>query len=153
MFPLRIAIGPSVLIALGVSGVHLAAVGVLWLVPIPVLGKAVFTIAIAVSLIFFMARDAALHSARSIVALELRESGGIACQSRLGEWVECELLGSSYVSPHLTVVQLRPHGGWLARRVIVVPDNVEPADFRRLRTWLRWKGGSDERLQNVDVDR
>jgi toxin CptA len=103
------------------------------------MAKAVLTLLIAVSLIYFMARDAALHARQSIVALELRESGALACQMRGGEWVECELLGSSYVSPSMTVVNLRPGGRSRHRRVILVPDNVDARDFRRLRMWLRWK--------------
>ncbi len=147
----RIQVAPSVLIAIAVSAVHLAATGVLWLVPIPVVGKTVLTFAIAVSLVYFMARDAALHAAHSIVALELRAGGEIACQTRRGEWFDCELLGSSYVSPHMTVVNLRPRGWWLTRRVILVPDNVDARDFRRLRMWLRWKSGEGhETVQAVD---
>lgn len=147
----RIQVSPSVLIAIAVSLVHLAATGVLWLVPIPVLGKAVLTFAIAISLVFFMARDAALHAAHSIVALELGEKGEIACQTRRGEWLDCELLGSSYVSPQMTVVNLRPRGWWRARKVILVPDNVDPRDFRRLRMWLRWKSGeSHDTVHPVD---
>ena len=144
----RIPVAPSVLIAIAISVVHVAAAGVLWLVPIPVLGKAVFSLAIALSLIYFMARDAALHAENSIVALEIREEGGIACQTRGGEWLDCELLGASYVSPHMTVVNLRPRGSWRTRRVILVPDNVDAREFRRLRMWLRWKGG--ESVQAVD---
>lgn len=137
----RISVGPSVLIAVAVSFVHLAATGVLWLVPIPVLGKAAVSTAIALSLIYFMARDATLHAQGSIVALELGERGEIACQMRNGAWLQCELLGSTYVSPRMTIVNLRPRGWTSYRRVILVPDNVDADDFRRLRTWLRWKDG------------
>ena len=147
----RIQVASSALIATAICAVHLAAGSVLWLVPIPVLGKVVMTFIIAISLIYFMARDAALHAAHSIVALELREDGEIACQVRSGEWIECELLGATYVSPHMTVVNLRPQGLMQMRRVILVPDNIDPRDFRRLRIWLRWKSGeSGEMAQPVD---
>ncbi|HEU0290601.1 MAG TPA: protein YgfX [Burkholderiales bacterium] len=147
----RVKVAPSVLIAIAISVVHLAAAAVLWLVPIPILGKAVFTFVIAVSLIYFMARDAALHAAHSIVTLELGEDGEVACQTRGGEWLDCELLGSSYVSPHMTIVNIRPRGWWKSRRVILVPDNVDHRDFRRLRMWLRWKSGeSHESAQPAD---
>lgn len=126
---------------MAIAATHIAAAALLWIVPIPVVGKAVFTLAVAVSLIFFMARDAALHAAHSIVALELRDTGGIAFQTRRGDWVDSEVLGSSYVSPRLTIVNLRPQGRWKTRRVILMPDNVDPRDFRRLRMWLRWKQG------------
>jgi toxin CptA len=91
-----------------------------------------------------MARDAALHATHSIITLELSEDGRIACQTRRGDWFDCELLGSSYVSPQMTVVNLRLQGSWRTRRVILVPDNVDPRDFRRLRIWMRWKSGEEQ---------
>lgn len=144
----RIQVAPSVLIAVAVCAVHLAAGGVLWLVPAPVLGKVLMTFVVAVSLIYFMARDAALHASHSIVAMELHEDGRVSCQMRRGEWFDCELLGSTYVSPHMTVLNLQPQGLLLTRRVILVPDNVDPRDFRRLRAWLRWRGGGSRNMDN-----
>ena len=126
-------------LAITLGAAHLIATGLLWLAPIPALGKAVFTFAIAISLIYFMARDALLHAPHSIVALEISDGGEISFQTRIGEWIEGDLLGSSYVSPRLTIVNVQPRGRWAARRVIFVPDNVDPRDFRRLRMWLRWK--------------
>jgi hypothetical protein len=137
----RIPVTPSVLIATAVSVVHLAAAGVVWLAPVPLAVKAPITLAVAVSLVFFMARDAALHAAQSIVALDLKENGEIALQTRGGAWLDCELLGSSYVSAQMTVINLRPRGSRRLRSVILVRDNVDPRDFRRLRIWLRWKRG------------
>ncbi len=137
----QITISPSVLLAAVIGLTHLTAAGLTWLIPIPVVGKSVFTMAIAISLVYFMARDAALHAAGSIVALEIGEEGAMAFQTRDGAWFDCELLGTSYVSPRLTIVHLRPRDRRVMRRVILVPDNVDPQDFRRLRTWLRWKSG------------
>lgn len=135
----RIAISPSVWIAAALCVAHVAAAVLLWVIPIPVMGKLALTVAVALSLVFFVARDAALHAAHSIVALEIREGGEMAFQTRRGEWLDCEVLGSSYVSPRLTIVNLRPRLRWGTRRLILVPDNVDARDFRRLRTWLRWK--------------
>lgn len=135
----RIAISPSVRLALALCLVHGIAATLLWLVPIPALGRAAFTLAIAISLVYLLARDAMLHAAHAIVALELDDSGTVFFQTRDGRRVECQLLGSSYVSSRLTIVSLRPRGGAGTRRVVLVEDNVEPRDFRRLRTWLRWK--------------
>ena len=135
----QVAISPSVRLALALCLVHGIAAALLWLVPIPALGRAVFTLAIAIRLVYVLARDATLHAAHAIVALELDDSGTVFFQTRSGRRVECELLGSSYVSSSLTIVSLRPRGGAGTRRVVLVEDNVEPRDFRRLRTWLRWK--------------
>jgi toxin CptA len=143
VFIQRVTISPSVLIAFAISAVHVPAAVILWLLPIPVVVQPAMTMVCAISLIFFMARDAALHAPGSIVAFELRESGAIACQTRNGDWVECTLLGSTFVSPQMTVVNLRPRGGHRSRAVILVPDNIDPRDFRRLRIWLRWKAAED----------
>lgn len=143
----RVAISPSVRLAVALCLVHSIAAALLWLVPIPALGRAAFTLAIAISLVYLLARDATLHATHAIVALELDDSGTVFFQTRGGRRVECELLGSSYVSPSLTVVSMRPRGrAGTRRRVVLVGDNVEPRDFRRLRTWLRWKRDKPEDL-------
>ena len=134
-----IAVSPSVRLAAALCAAHLVAAGLLWLVPIPVLGKGVATLAIALSLIYYLARDAALHAANAIVALELKDGGGISFRTRNGTWVDSELSGSSYVSPVLTIVVLQPRGRRRTRRAIILPDNVDARDFRRLRMWMRWK--------------
>ncbi|MGH8699921.1 MAG: protein YgfX [Burkholderiales bacterium] len=138
----QIFVRPSVRLAVALCAAHIAAAGLLWLVPVPALGKGAFTLAVAVSLVYFLARDAALHAASAIVALELKSGGGIAFQTRDGKWVDCELSGSSYVSPRLTIVSLLPSGTGRTRRAILVPDNIDPRDFRRLRMWMRWKSGA-----------
>jgi hypothetical protein len=137
----RVAISPSVRLAVALCVLHTLAAGLLWLIPLPILGKAAVTLAIAVSLVFFLARDATLHAAHAIVALEVDDGGSIFYQTRSGRRAECELLGSSYVSPRLTIVSLRPRSRVGTRRAILVEDNVDPRDFRRLRIWLRWKRG------------
>jgi toxin CptA len=96
--------------------------------------------------VYFLARDAALHAAHAIVALELDDGGSLFFQTRGGRRVECDLLGSSYVSPGLTIVNMRPRNRAGARRAILVEDNVDPREFRRLRTWLRWKRGEHDGL-------
>lgn len=135
----NIPVSPSVRLAIALSVAHVAAAGLLWLVPVPALGKGAITLAITVSLVYFLARDAALHAADAIVALEVKSGGGISFHTRDGKWVDCELSGSSYVSPDLTIVNLLPRRKGRTRHVILVPDNVDPRDFRRLRMWMRWK--------------
>jgi len=140
----RLAISPSVRLVVALCVVHGIAAGLLWLLPVPVLGKAALTLAIAISLVYLLARDAMLHAAHAIVALELDDGGGLYFQTRGGRRVECDLLGSSYVSPNLTIVRMRPRGRAGTRRVVLVEDNVEPREFRRLRIWLRWKRGEGQ---------
>jgi toxin CptA len=145
----RISVAPSVMLACTIGVTHLAAAGLLWVAPLPGPARIVLAFAIAFSLIWFMARDALLHAPHSIVALEIRDGTELLAQTRRGDWLRARLLGSSYVSPSLTIVGLRTRGRWGARHVILVPDNVDPRDFRRLRTWLRWTRGEE----SVEGDR
>jgi toxin CptA len=142
----RVPISPSIRLAIALCGVHSVAAALLWLVPIPTLGKAVLTTAIALSLVYLLARDAALHAPHAIVELEIEEGGRVSFLTRNGRRVRCEVLPSSYVSPHLTIVNLRPDGRAGKRRVVLVQDNVDPRDFRRFRVWLRWKAEASQDL-------
>lgn len=141
----RIALTPSVRLAVSLCVVHLAAGIAAWLAPVPLWLKATLTLAIAVSLVYCLSRTAVLHAAEAVVALEITDDGRISFQTRRGEWQECELLGSSYVSPRLTILNLKLPGVRRVRHVVLVPDNVDAGDFRRLRTWLRWAAQPDTR--------
>ena len=137
----RIAVTSSVALSIVLTVLHIVAAGLLWLLPLPLPGKLALTIVVVVSFIYHMARDALLHSPHSIVGLDVRD-GAVSLQMRNGEWLDGELLGSSYVSERITIVNFRPRGRRIARRLILLPDNVDPAEFRRLRTWMRWRGNS-----------
>ena len=135
----RIALVPSVRLALVLAAAHGAALAGVWFSALPLAWQAGLSLAILASLAFHALRDAALAAPQSIVMLEIREGGRIACLTRRGEWLECEVLGSTYVSPRWTVINLR--AARTRRTVLIVPDNANAADFRRLRTVLLWTGG------------
>ena len=145
----RIAITPSIRLGIALSALHVAAGVAAWVAPVPFWLKLPLTFALAISLAYFLAHAAALRVAEAIVRLEVTDDGQMSFQTRGGDWRECELLGSSYVSPHVTILNLKPQGARRVRHVVLVPDNVDADDFRRLRTWLRWaypvatKDGSD----------
>ncbi len=134
----KIRINPSPRLAVVLCIVHVAAGTAIWLAPVPRWLQAALTVALAASLVWALSRKAALHAAEAIVAVEVTDDGAMSFQTRTGAWHECELLGSSYVSPRLTILNLKPQGARRTRHVVLVPDNVDAGDFRRLRTWLRW---------------
>lgn len=126
------------MLALGLCAAHLGAAAAVWLAAVPLWLKLVLGLGVATSLGWPLARQAALRAAEAIVELEVSERGRLSFLTRRGEWRACELLGSTYVSPRLTVLNLKPEGGRYARHVVLLPDNVDEREFRRLRTWLRW---------------
>ena len=76
----------------------------------------------------------------ALVGLELRLDGSGAIQDRRGRWREIAVLGSSFVSPLLTVLNLRLAGARGSRSLVVTPDALGADEFRHLRVWLRWRG-------------
>ncbi|HKU69977.1 MAG TPA: protein YgfX [Burkholderiales bacterium] len=145
MTALRIAVAASALLGAGIAVTHAAAVAVFWFVPLALPMQVLLTLAVAASLAYLVYRHALLRAPQSIVALETHD-GSLSVRTRQGEWLEGEVLGSSYVSAIITIVNFLPHGRWRVLHVILVPDNSNPQDFRHLRTWLRWKKGEEEAL-------
>ena len=100
--------------------------------------KLALTIAVAMSLAYSLRRHAFLSSRHSIVAIELNDRESAAAQFGSGAWRAASILGTTYVSPSLTVLNLRIDGYALARHALIVPDAMPAEDFRKLRVILRW---------------
>ena len=75
----------------------------------------------------------------SALALEVSSDHQFSMQTRASGWSEYDVLGTTYVTPYLTVLNLRGHGERGARHVTLLPDSLHAEDFRKLRVWLRWK--------------
>lgn len=134
----RIPIGPSTRLAALLCAVHFAAAGAVWAAPLPLWLQAAASLAVAASLVFAIAQGAALHAAGAAVALEIGDGDEIALHTRRGERLECRVLGSSFVSAHLTVLNLKPLAGGRAHHVVLMADSMDEQELRRLRVWLRW---------------
>ena len=139
METLTIAIGPSRRLAGLLAGMHGFAAAMLWLAPLPHWLAALLMPAILGSAWHTLRRDAFRTLAYSLVALRLDADCRCEFQTRSGAWREAALLGSSFVAPHLTVLNLKPAGERLAKHLVILPDAVDAEDFRRLRVWLKWR--------------
>ena len=134
----RVALVPSRILAAVLIMAHLVALAVVVVVTLPLWVKLLAGAAIAASCAGSICHTAFLRTARAIVELEAGEGGRVSYRGGNGIWCEARLLGSSFVTPWLTVLNLRPEGARLARHVIIMPDNVDADAFRRLRVLLRW---------------
>jgi toxin CptA len=117
--------------------VHTAAVAIVAPVELSAWMKAALLAAIGVSLVLALRRHAWLSSTDAITAIELGDEDALICRYD-GRSEHARLLGTTYISPYLTLLNLRVMGRILPRHMILVPDNVDPEAFRRLRVWLRW---------------
>ena len=134
----RIEIKPSPRLAIALCLAHLGAAAAIGCAAVPLWVKGGLFVAIAAALGWFLFARVMLRSAESVVALEITAAGRLSFLTRRGSWHACELLGTSYVSPRLTILNLKAEDRRLMHHVVLVPDSVAARDFRRLRTWLRW---------------
>lgn len=75
------------------------------------------------------------QSGSAVTAIALQ---GTRCEIELrdGTQVQARVLGSTFVSPLLTVVNLRLESG-RRRSLVLAPDSADADDFRQLRVWLK----------------
>ena len=134
----RIALGPSRILAAMLGVAHVTAFAVITIVTLPAWAKVLAGSIIAASCAWSICHAGLLRTAHAIIELVIGEGGRVSCRDRTGTWREARILGSSFVAPWLTVLNLRVEGLRLARHVVILPDNVDADTFRRLRVLLRW---------------
>lgn len=122
-----------------IAGMHGFAAAMFWLVPVPQWIAALLMPLFLGSAWYYLLRDGFRTLQHSLVALRLHDDCGCEFQTRAGVWHEAALLGSSFVSPYLAVLNLRPASGRIAKHLVILPDAVDSEDFRRLRVWLKWR--------------
>jgi toxin CptA len=119
--------------------VHVAAGATL--VPLDVaLGvKLALAVLVAVSLAHALWRHALLRGRRAVTAVEITDNAtGAALVD--ASWRDVRILGTSYVTPWLTVLNLaQAQAGRRPRHVLIVADNADAEEFRKVRVLLRWK--------------
>ena len=79
-----------------------------------------------------------LSSPSSVVKLKL-EGEVLELTLRNNQQRTEQLLPSSFVSPFLTILNLR-RDSYLPRSVIILPDSMDREAFRQLRVGLKWNG-------------
>jgi toxin CptA len=136
---LRIALRPSRILAAILVIAHGAALAVIALVSVPLWLKVIAIAALAVSLVFEIRQTVLLRAPDAVVALEIASDDALSIQTRRGDWIECEVLGSTYVTYFLAIVNLKDQGSGRVKRAVILPDSIDAEDFRKLRVWLRWK--------------
>lgn len=135
----RISLGSSRTLTALLSATHLGVLALFWLTDIPWWLKGAVLPLFMASLALSLRGHAWRTSSATVVALEVHDDCHGVFLLRNGQELGGRLLGSSFVAPWLTVINLRPEGSWRARHAVMLPDAVEAEAFRRLRVMLRWK--------------
>ncbi|BCT68362.1 protein YgfX [Nitrosospira sp. NRS527] len=154
---LVVRLKPSRRLAAMLSVAHFAAIGLLWPLILPVSAKLAGSAMLVVSLVFYLRRHALLRSPDSVMNIGLSEEMICTLETRRGDRIVCTLLGSSFVAPYLTLLELKPlkrqepakstppsscprrQRRFFARSIVILPDGIDAEQFRQLRVLLRWK--------------
>ena len=118
---------------------HAAALLLSWAGPLAWWLSLALSAGVLTSLSFNLRYHAWRSARRALTGLELRADGSAAVEDREGRWTEIRILGSSFVSPVLAILNLAVAEARLRRALIVAPDTLSAEEFRRLRVWLRWR--------------
>ena len=137
MISLRASWLLAAILALG----HGAAIAIVLLVSLPPWAKLIAAAALIVHLLIVARRQALLLTPDSAVAIEIGSDNILSVKARRGEWSEYAVLGDTYVTSYLTVMNLQQADTRAVKRVAILPDSVDAEDFRKLRVWLRWNEG------------
>lgn len=130
---------PSNRLAAILSLAHLVTAGLLWILELPLDIKTIAAFALVFSLIYYLRQDVLLTANNAVVFFELTDEMECALITRSGELMVCSILGSTYVAPYLTVLNVQPVGKFFMRSVVILPDGIDAEEFRQLRVWLRWR--------------
>lgn len=137
---IRIVLKPSRLLASFVTSGHLVAGVMLVPLAMPLWAKSLILLAIAAGL-----AHRAVGFARSpIISIAIHDSTRATITLRDQRELPAAILETTYVSHWLTAVNLRVGDERLARHVLLLPDNVDADDFRRVRVALRWARGAGQ---------
>lgn len=134
-----VTVAPSLLLC-GWIAVVAAASTFLCAVYLPVLSACVAGGLIVSAACYFGSRDALLLLPQSIVRVRPGREG-LTVQYKNGEWHTSDygvMLPSGFVSRWCLAVAVRDSASGRIRHLLLMPDSLAPAVFRRLRVWLVW---------------
>ena len=137
----KIYLNRSYLLAGILALIHLGAIIIIGLpsLNIPVWLKAILSIILIGSAVFYIRRDALRLATDSIVMLDIADNMNCTAQTKLGNAIECKITGTSCVFPFLTILNLKTDNSRFLKHVVIMQDSIEKNSFRQLRVWLRWK--------------
>lgn len=136
---MEITLRPSRILTAILVLAHGAAIAMVVLAGMPLWLESIAIAALAASLVFDVRQTALLRAPDAVIALEITPDDKFSIQTRRGGWIECEVLGSTYVISFLTILNLKGIESGRNKRAVILTDSLDAEDFRKLRVWLRWK--------------
>lgn len=137
--PLRLTLKPSRHLSVLLALLHLAALGSLLPLDLPLWLRLIAACAVALSAVAGIRRHAFLSSSRSVRELTLAADGSVEAVSAGRSRFPAAVSLKSTVFLWLVVLLLDASGSRRLLPVVILPDSLQADEFRALRSWLRWK--------------
>jgi hypothetical protein len=134
--PIRLRPKGSALLATGIAFSHTGALVIVALLPWPAWARLSAAMLLSGSLLWSLVWHV-LHRGGAVSEALLRGDGSWTVRAGHAEPVSATLANDSVVSPYLTVLVFKLADG-RRRSLLLLPDNVEPETFQRLRVRLRF---------------
>ena len=136
---MNITLRPSRILTAILVLAHGAAIAMVVLAGMPLWLDLIAIAVLVASLVYDLRKTALLQAPDAVIGLEITSDDKFSIQTRRGEWIESEVLGSTYVTSFLTILNLKVIDSGRTTRAVILPDSLNAEDFRKLRVWLRWK--------------
>jgi hypothetical protein len=133
---LRLERHRSRILAGALAGLHLGALAVLLLTPLPKAAALALLAAVVASLHSSLRRHVFLSGRRAVQSLLWEPTGAWTLQCG-GQQFSASLLAGSFVTPALIILRFVPDSGGGAYTVVLPSDGADPDALRRLRVRLR----------------
>lgn len=91
-----------------------------------------------ISMIYYLRKNALLSASDAIEMLVLSDEMSCQLTMHSGESYACDILEDSFVTPYLTVINLKLEGKFFPQSLVILTDSLEVEEFRQLRVWFRW---------------
>ncbi|MGE5524814.1 MAG: protein YgfX [Rhodospirillaceae bacterium] len=135
---MNVQLKPSYRLACLLITAHVATAAGVFMLDLPFELRMALACVVLLSLVATVQRSALLRTRDAIVALEWNEDRAVNFQTRDGLWHAARLLPTTFVTPFLTVIDLRTQGTPRIRHVVMMTDSAAPDEYRRLRVRLQW---------------
>ena len=152
--PLRFKIFPSRILLTVVSLIHLGAIAFLLSASLPLWVILVGSLMITLSLLIGWSRAGWITGRMSLETIWPNFTEAVWDDANQWQLIDehqqsypAQLVPSSYVSARLVVINLRvENSAWFCRHraIVLLPDNIDRENFRRLRIRLRWYSTQDQ---------
>lgn len=131
------AIKPSVRLAMILLLSHAIAASVAYLTSMPWTARLAVFLLIALSLSYYLARDAFLILSGSWREISL-DQDSMSVVARDGSKLIGLVTGKTIVSPYFVLLRIRPEGCYLPVSRVIFPDAMDDNAFRELRVRLKF---------------